>query len=67
VGVHDDDPTFGWLRMVVMGYVNGETLHEVKHVLPSAKEEVACALEINMIRTMLFGDPRQQNVNNYKE
>jgi hypothetical protein len=53
--------------MVVMGYVNGETLHEVKHVPPSAKEEAACALEINMIRTMLFGDPRRQNMNNYEE
>jgi hypothetical protein len=46
VGVHDDDPTFGELRMVVMEYVDGETLHEVKRVPPSAKEEVARALEI---------------------
>ena len=34
------------LRMVVMEYVDGETLHEVKRVTPSAKEEVARALEI---------------------
>jgi hypothetical protein len=27
VGIHDNDPTFGELRMVVMEYVDGETLH----------------------------------------
>lgn len=32
--------------MVVMEYVDGETLHEVKRVPPGAKEEVARALEI---------------------
>jgi serine/threonine protein kinase len=62
VGIHDDDPTFGELRMVVMEYVDGETLHEVKRVPPSAKEEVARALEILHDKDYAFGDLRRQNV-----
>jgi len=48
--------------MVVMEYVDGETLHEVKRVPPSAKEEVARALEILHDRDCAFGDLRRQNV-----
>ena len=62
VGVHDDDPTFGELRMVVMEYVDGETLHEVKRVPPSAKAEVARALQILHDQDCIFGDLRRQNV-----
>ena len=62
VGVHDDDLTFGELRMVVMEYVDGKTLHGVKRVPPSAKEEVARALEILHDNDYAFGDLRRQNV-----
>jgi serine/threonine protein kinase len=62
VGVHDDDPTFGELRMVVMEYVDGFTLHEVKRVPLSAKEEVARALQILHDKDHVFGDLRRQNV-----
>ena len=48
--------------MVVMEYIDGETLHEVKRVPPSAKEEVACALEILHDKNYAFGDLRWQNV-----
>jgi serine/threonine protein kinase len=62
VGIHDDNPTFGELCLVVMEYINGETLHEVKQVPPSAKEEVARALEILHDKDYAFGDLRRQNV-----
>ena len=62
VGVLDNDPTYGELRMVIMEYVDGETLHEVKRVPPSAKEEVARALKFLHDKDYAFGDLRRQNV-----
>jgi hypothetical protein len=64
VGIRDDDPTFGELRMVVMKYVAGQTMHEMgmNEVPPSAKKDVARALEILHDNDYAFGDLRRQNV-----
>ena len=62
MGIRDDDPTFGELRMVVMEYVDGETLHKVKRVPPSAKGKVAHALQILHDRDCIFVDLRRQDV-----
>jgi hypothetical protein len=43
VGVSDGDPTFGHLRMVVMEYLNGMTVHQaktLKQLPPTFFEEV---------------------------
>ena len=62
VGINNNDPIFGELQMVIMEYVDGETLQEVKQVPPRAKEEVICALEILHDKNYVFGDLRWQNI-----
>jgi len=62
VGIQHDDPTFRGLRMVVMEYVDGQTLHDVERVPPGAKGEVDRALKILHNKDYVFGDLRRQNV-----
>ena len=62
VGIQEGDPSYGHLRMVVMEYIDGETLDRVKEIPQMIKEEIRRALDILHNEGHVFGDLRRPNV-----
>jgi serine/threonine protein kinase len=62
VGVLEGDPSYGHLRMVVMEYIDGQTLNKVKRIPPTLMDQIRHALEILHAAGYVFGDLRQPNV-----
>jgi serine/threonine protein kinase len=65
VGVSDDDPTYGRLRMVVMEYLDGMTANQVQRLdqlPPTFLEEVQRILNHLHDNDLVFGDLRRANI-----
>jgi hypothetical protein len=62
VGVQEGNPSYGHLRMVVMEYIDGETLDKVKRIPPTSRDRIRHALSLLHKSDHVFGDLRQPNV-----
>jgi serine/threonine protein kinase len=62
IGVQDGDPSYGHLRMVVMEYIDGETLDKVKRIPRTSRDQIRRALDLLHKSGYVFGDLRQPNV-----
>lgn len=62
VGVRDDDPSYGHLRMVVMDYVEGTTVDRAPSVPSTFHEQVKAMLSLLHKHGFVFGDLRGPNL-----
>lgn len=62
VGVLEGDPSYGHLRMVVMEYIDGETLDKAKRIPPATRYRIRHALDVLHNRGYVFGDLRKPNI-----
>jgi serine/threonine protein kinase len=63
LGVLEGDPSYGHLRMVVMEYIDGETIAKVtRRIPPTWVDQVRRALDILHSHGYIFGDLRQPNI-----
>jgi serine/threonine protein kinase len=62
IGVLEGDPSYGHLRMVVMEYIEGETLDNVTQISPRVIGEIRHALDLLHRQGYVFGDLRRPNV-----
>jgi Protein kinase domain len=62
IGVLEGDPSYGHLRMVVMEYIDGETLDQVKRIPPTFMDQIRYALDVLHGKGYIFGDLRRSNI-----
>jgi len=62
IGVPEGDPSYGHLRMVVMEYIDGETLNRATRIPSTFKDRIRHALNVLHDQGYIFGDLRQPNV-----
>jgi serine/threonine protein kinase len=62
IGVQEGDPSYGHLRMVVMEYIDGETLDKAKRIPPMSRDCIRHALDLLHKSGYVFGDLRPPNV-----
>ncbi|KAG5635474.1 hypothetical protein H0H81_011102 [Sphagnurus paluster] len=62
VGVHDGDPSYGHLRMVVMDFVDGETAEKALTFPPAFVQRIRDILTVLHQADYVFGDLRRPNV-----
>jgi hypothetical protein len=55
-------PSYGHLRMVVMEYIDGDTLDKAKRIPRKSRDEIRRALDLLHKSGYVFGDLRQPNV-----
>jgi len=56
IGVLEGDPSYGHLRMVVMEYIDGKALDQVKRILPTFIDQIRRALDVLHGQDYVFGD-----------
>jgi hypothetical protein len=62
IGVLEGDPSYGHLRMVVMEYIDGETLDQAKQILSTFVHQIRRALDVLHGQGYVFGDLRGPNI-----
>jgi serine/threonine protein kinase len=62
IGVLEGDPSYGYLRMVVMEPIDGETLDMANQIPPTLMDQIRHALDILHDQGYVFGDLRPQNI-----
>jgi len=62
VGVRDGDPSYGHLRMIVMDFVDGETVEKAKTLPPTFGQQIRDILILLHQNDYVFGDLRGPNV-----
>jgi serine/threonine protein kinase len=62
IGVQDEAPSYGHLRMVVMEYIDGDTLDKAKRIPRTSRDQIRRALDLLHQSGYVFGDLRQPNV-----
>ncbi|KAF8323655.1 kinase-like domain-containing protein, partial [Amanita rubescens] len=62
IGVLEGDPSYGHLRMVVMEYIDGETLDQAEQILPTFMDQIRRALDVLHDHNYVFGDLRGPNI-----
>lgn len=62
VGVRDGDPSYGHLRMIVMDFVDGETVEKAETLPPTFGQQIRDILSVLHQADYVFGDLRGPNV-----
>ncbi|CAA7270120.1 unnamed protein product [Cyclocybe aegerita] len=62
VGVRDGDPSYGHLRMIVMDFVDGETVEKAQTLPPTFHQQIQDILTVLHQADYVFGDLRGPNV-----
>jgi len=62
VGIRNGDPSYGHLRMVVMDFVDGETVKNAKTLPPTFGQQIRSILNLLHQSDYVFGDLRGPNV-----
>ncbi|KAJ3512189.1 hypothetical protein NLJ89_g3661 [Agrocybe chaxingu] len=62
VGVRDGDPSYGHLRMIVMDFVDGETVDKAETLPPTFHQQIQDILTVLHQADYVFGDLRGPNV-----
>lgn len=62
IGCVEGDPSYGHLRMVVMEYIDGKTVDQVKQLPSKFLDDIRRALKILHEKNYVFGDLREPNI-----
>ena len=62
IGVLEGDPSYRHVRMVLMEYIDGETLDQVKQIPPTFMHQIRRALDVLHGQGYVFGDLREPNI-----
>jgi len=62
IGIRNGDPSYGDLRMVVMDFVDGETVEKAETLPPTLGQQIRDILTLLHLADYVFGDLRGPNV-----